>query len=48
MIDKKIGFISLCYSGTDRMSKPECLKYFRYGNIIQSKLNNYYAGMIIE
>jgi hypothetical protein len=48
MIDKKIGFISLCYAGTDRMSKPECLKFFRYGNIIQSKLNNYYAGMIIE
>jgi len=48
MIDKKIGFISLCYAGTDRMSKPECLKFFRYGNIIQSKLNNYYAGIIIE
>ena len=26
----------------------ECLKYFRYGNIILSKLNNYYAGLIIE
>lgn len=48
MIDKKIGFISLCYSGTDSMSKPECVKFFKYGNIIQTKLNNYYAGMIIE
>ncbi len=48
MIDKKIGFISLCYAGTDRMNKPECIKFFKYGNIIQSKLKNYYAGMIIE
>jgi len=48
MIDNKIGFISLCYAGTDKMSKKECLKFFRYGNIILSKLNNYYAGLIIE
>ncbi len=48
MIDKKIGFISLCYAGTEKMSKNECLKFFRYGNIILAKLNNYYAGMIIE
>ena len=48
MIDKKIGFISLCYAGTEKMSKNECLKFFRYGNIILSKLNNYYAGLIIE
>lgn len=48
MIDKKIGFISLCYAGTESMNKSEVLKFFKYGNIIQSKLNNYYAGMIIE
>jgi len=48
MIDRKVGFISLCYAGTERMSKNECLKYFRYGNIVSAKLNNYYAGMIIE
>ena len=48
MIDKKIEFISLCYAGTDRISKPECLKFFRCGNIIQLKLNNYYSCMVIE
>ena len=48
MIDKKIGFISLCYAGTEKMNKNECLKFFKYGNIILSKLNNYYAGLIIE
>ncbi|MDP4271683.1 MAG: hypothetical protein Q8909_16415 [Bacteroidota bacterium] len=48
MIDQRIGFISICYSGTKKMNKPECLKYFKYGSTIQSKLNNYYAGMIIE
>ena len=48
LINNNIGFISLCYAGTTTMSKPECLKYFKYGNIILSKLNNYYAGLIIE
>ncbi|SIS48071.1 hypothetical protein SAMN05421766_102211 [Zobellia uliginosa] len=48
MIDKKIGFISLCYAGTEKMNKNECLKFFRYGKTILSKLNNYYCGMIIE
>ena len=48
MIDKKIALISLCYAGTDSMDKNECIKYFKYGNIIQTKLGNYYAGMIIE
>lgn len=48
MIENKIGFISLCYGGTAKMNKTECLKFFRYGNIIQTKLDNYYAGMIIE
>ena len=48
MIDKKIGFISLCYGGTEKMNKNECLKFFKYGNIILSKLNNYYGGLIIE
>jgi hypothetical protein len=48
MIDDEIGFISLCYGGTLRMNKNECLKFFEYGKIIFSKLDNYYAGMIIE
>ena len=48
MIDRKVGFISLCYAGTERMNKNECLKYFRYGNIVSTELNNYFAGMIIE
>lgn len=48
MIDKKIGFISICYGGTKNMSKNECLKYFKYANILSSKLQNYYAGIMIE
>jgi hypothetical protein len=48
MIDKKIGFISLCYAGTNHMNKNEYLKYFKYANILSSKLKNYYAGIIIE
>lgn len=48
MIDKKFGFISLCYSGTAKMNRNECFKFFKYGKIILSKLGNYYSGMIIE
>lgn len=48
LIDKKIGFISLCYGGTEKMNKSECLKYFKYGKTIMFKLDNYYAGLIIE
>jgi len=48
LIDKNIGFISLCYAGTEKMNKSECIKYFEYGNTIQKKMNNFYAGLIIE
>jgi hypothetical protein len=30
------------------MNKNEYLKYFKYANILSSKLKNYYAGIIIE
>ncbi|OUS12882.1 hypothetical protein A9Q93_09780 [Nonlabens dokdonensis] len=46
--ENNIGFVSLCYAGTPSMNKSECLKYFQYGNIVLTELNNYYAGMIIE
>lgn len=47
-IDKRIGLISLCYAGTKGMNKNECIKYFKYSNVICSQLGNYYAGLIIE
>lgn len=48
LIDNEIGYISLCYGGTQNMNKAETIKYFKYGEIIMSRLNNVYAGMIIE
>lgn len=42
-----VHFISLCYPGTERMSRPECEKYFGYCSILASRMNNHYAGFII-
>lgn len=43
-----IYFISLCYPGTDRMSKSECAKYFGYCATLARRMGNHYAGFIIE
>ncbi len=48
LINKNIGFVSLCYGGTPSMSKAESIKYFSYCEIVMSKLNNFYSGLIIE
>lgn len=44
----KIYYISLCYPGTEKMNKAECIKYFGYCSTLAQKMNNEYAGFIIE
>ncbi len=44
----KIYFISLCYPGTNRMNKSECIKYFGYCSDLAARMGNDYAGFIIE
>jgi len=44
----KIYFISLCYPGTDKMNKSECIKYFGYCSDLAARMGNDYAGFIVE
>ena len=52
--NENIVYISLCYPGTVRMSKSECIKYFDYCSIISKSLsgnsNNsiLYSGLILK
>jgi hypothetical protein len=48
LIDKSIFYISLCYPGTIRMNKGECIKYFGYCKELSTRMGNEYAGFIIE
>ena len=41
-------YISLCYPGTKAMNSSECKKYFGYCNVLSQKMNNFYAGFIVE
>ena len=43
-----VYFISLCYPGTERMNKSECVKYFGYCATLARRMGNHYAGLIIE
>jgi hypothetical protein len=43
-----VYFISLCYPGTVRMNKSECKKYFNYCSTLAVRMNNHYAGFIIN
>lgn len=43
-----IYFISLCYPGTERMNKRECIKYFGYCATLARRTGNHYASFIIE
>lgn len=38
-IDKNMIYVSLCYPGTKKMSKPECVKYFEYCALVTESLN---------
>jgi len=53
-IEDNIIYLSICYHGTKRMSKNECIKYFDYCAIISKALSDIsnksklYAGLILE
>lgn len=46
--ETKVYYISLCYPGTVNMSKPEAIKYFDYCSNLAKRMNNVYAGFIVE
>lgn len=41
-------YIALCYPGTQKMSKPECIKYFGYCSTIAEAMGKLFAGFMIE
>ena len=43
-----VYFLSICYPGTDRMSKAECVKYFGYCKTLALRMSSHYAGLIIQ
>jgi len=53
-INDNLIYLSVCYPGTKRMSKPECIKYFDYcstlSNALSGNSNNskLYAGLILK
>ncbi|MBN8509627.1 MAG: hypothetical protein J0L57_13590 [Burkholderiales bacterium] len=46
--DVPVWFASVCYPGTERMNKNECIKYFDYCNALSQRLGGHYAGFIIQ
>lgn len=38
-LEKKIIYIAICYPGTKKMNPNECIKYFKYGKDLLSKIN---------
>ncbi len=53
-INDNLIYLSVCYPGTKRMSKPECMKYFDYCSILSKALSGssnsskFYAGLILK
>jgi len=53
-INDNVIYLSICYPGTTRMNKNECIKYFDYCAIISKALSDIssnsklYAGLILE
>ena len=45
---EKIYYISICYPGTERMSLPECVKYFGYCASLSARIGNVYAAFVIQ
>ncbi len=43
-----VYFLSVCYPGTDRMNKAECVKYFGYCKTLALRMGSHYAGLIIQ
>lgn len=48
LINETVLFVSLCYPGTSRMNASECIKYFGYCENLSRRMNNQYAGFIVE
>ena len=42
-----VYFVSLCYPGTEKMNKAECIKYFGYCSALALRMDCHYAGLII-
>jgi len=47
-LGKPIYYLAVCYPGTEKMSQPECLKYFSYCQILANELGHEYGGFIIQ
>ena len=47
-IETHLSYISLCYGGTKKMNKKECMKYFKFISKIFERLEFQFCGMIIE
>jgi hypothetical protein len=43
-----VYFLSVCYPGTERMNKNECVKYFGYCKTLAVRMGTHYAGLIIQ
>lgn len=43
-----VYFLSVCYPGTERMNKAECVKYFGYCQELALRMGSHYAGFIIQ
>lgn len=46
--DENIIYIAFCYAGTKKMNANEVIKYFNYADTISLKLENLFAGFIVE
>ncbi len=46
--DENIIYIAFCYAGTQNMNAKEVIKYFNYADTISIRLENLFAGFIVE
>ena len=47
LINEKVTYMSICYTGTKKMNINECLKYFNYCNTIANSIKVKYFGKIL-
>jgi hypothetical protein len=43
-----VYFLSVCYPGTVRMNKTECVKYFGYCKTLALRMGSHYAGFLMQ
>lgn len=46
--NKDLYYISVCYSGTEKMSFTECVKYYDYCFTLSKKMTILYAGLALR